>query len=186
MHTQGLMKIKKYKIHNPPHLFIPNSKYFITVSTLGHHPYLETEEAKWATLEYLTKSLEVHHWELEDWVILDNHIHIMINAPDNAKSLSNVMNNFHKFTANWLSRNGIKKVEEKYFHNYWDKCITYEKSYFARLNYIWMNPVKHGYVDSPEKWKFGSFYFRYKKDEEAIINQLNKFPSDKLKIKDDF
>jgi len=180
-----MIEYKTYK-HNPPHLFIESAKYFITVSTLGKHPYLKSKEAKWAALDYLSKSLKAFNWELEDWVILDNHIHMMIHAPEKAETLSNVMNNFHRFTAIWLSKHGIQKIGQKYFHNYWDTCITFEKSYFARLNYIWMNPVKHGYVDSPEKWKFGSYYYRFKEEAEEIKQLMKKYPFDKLKIRDDF
>ena len=55
----------------------------------------------------------------------------------------------------WLNlKNELTRLiqSKKVFYNYWDTCITYENSYFTRLNYIWYNPVKHGYVDSPEKW----------------------------------
>ena len=30
------------------------------------------------------------------------------------------------------------------WHNFWDKHLTYEKSYLARLNYVHQNAVKHG------------------------------------------
>ena len=172
--------------HNPPHLFIANAKYFITASTLGQYHYLKSKDAKLAAFDYLTKSLDVYHWELEDWVILDNHIHIMVNAPEDVATLSNVMNNFHRFTANWLSKHQIKRIREKYFHNYRDTCITFEKSYFTRLNYIWYNPVKHNYVDSPEKWEFGSYFYRFNEEYEEIQRIINKYPCDKVKIKDDF
>jgi len=56
----------------------------------------------------------------------------------------------------------------------------------SRLNYIWYNPVKHGYVDSPEKWKFGSFYYRFTEDEINMKNIFEKHPFNQLKIKDDF
>ena len=176
---------KKYQ-HNPPHLFISNAKYFITASTLGKYRYLKSDAAKCAAYDYLTKSLDYFNWELEDWVILDNHIHIMVNAPEESATLSELMNNFHRFTANWLSKHNIRKVKEKYFHNYWDTCITFEKSYFTRLNYIWFNPVKHGYVDSPEKWKFGSYYYRYREEMKEMKRQIEKYPFDKVKIDDDF
>ncbi len=182
---KDMNQYKKYE-HNPPHLFKSETTYFITASTLDKYSYLKTEDAKWTAFDYLKKSLNHFDWELEDWVILDNHIHLMVNSPENAETLSDVMTNFHRFTANWLSRKQIKKVGEKYFHNYWDTCITYEKSYFCRLNYIWYNPVKHGYVDSPEKWKFGSYYFRFKDDNDEMIKIFEKYPFDKLEIKDDF
>jgi len=176
---------KKYQ-HNPPHLFIPNAKYFVTSSTLGKYPYLRSDDAKWATLHYLKKSLEYFNWELEDWVILDNHIHIMINAPEDSTTLSQLFKNFHRFTANWLSKHNIRKVREKYFHNFWDTCITYENSYFSRLHYIWYNPVKHNYVDSPEKWEFGSYYFRYKEEMKEMNKIIESYPIYRLKIEDDF
>ena len=152
------IKMKEYKSyqHNPPHLFIDNAKYFITVSTLGKHPYLKSENAKWSALNYLIKLLNVYHWELEDWVILDNHVHMMINAPEDSTSLSNVMNNFHRFTANWLSKHKIKRIGEKYFHNCWDTCITYEKLYFARLNLYMDESCKTwfcGIAGEMELWK---------------------------------
>lgn len=70
-------------------------------------------------------------------------------------------------------------------YNYWDKCITFDKSYFTRLNYIWYNPVKHGYVTSPEQWFWGSFYQRFKDDYEETIRIINTYPCDKVKEKDD-
>ena len=123
---------------------------------------------------------------MEDWVILDNHILIMVNAPDNALTLSKVMNNFHRFTANWLSKNNIKKIESKYFHNYGDTCITYDNAYLTRLKYIWYNSVKHGYVKSPEEWKFGSYFYRYIDDAIVLDNLKMKYPIDSVKVRDDF
>ncbi len=178
-------KIRRYK-HNPPHLFVPDSKYFITASTLGKFKYLKTDAAKEAALKYLIESFEHFGWELEDWVILDNHIHLMADAPKNAKTLRNVLNNFHKFTANWLSRNCIVKQREKYFHNYWDKCISYQKSYYARVNYIWHNPVKHGYVTTPDNWKFGSYFYRLEDQGNDIEEVKELYPIDKLEINDSF
>ena len=176
---------KEYK-HNPPHLFRAGSKYFITSSTLDRHHYLKSDEAKTATLNILEKSFFHFNWKIEDWVILDNHIHIMVEASEHADTLPKVMNNFHKFTANWLSKNGIKKIKNKYFHNYWDTCITYQSSYLARLNYIWFNPVKHGYVENPEYWKFGSYYYRFKNKSNEMMDIIKNYSYEKLQIYDDF
>ena len=110
----------------------------------------------------------------------------MVDAPEDVETLAEVMKNFHRFTANWLSKNNIKKLAEKYFHNYWDTCITYEKSYFSRINYIRFNPVKHGYVKRPENWKYGSFYYRFKANKKEVEAIIDKYPFDKLEIDDDF
>ncbi|MDP8232076.1 MAG: hypothetical protein P9L91_05335 [Candidatus Zophobacter franzmannii] len=110
----------------------------------------------------------------------------MATAPEDARMLSELMHNFTRFTANWLSKHNIVKIKHQYFHNYWDTCITYERSYYCRLNYIWNNPVKHGYVESSEKWRHGSYYHRFKmKDKESEEIMLN-YPIDRVHIDDDF
>ncbi|MCK4640224.1 MAG: hypothetical protein KAU06_02700, partial [Candidatus Marinimicrobia bacterium] len=77
---------KTYK-HNPPHLFRSNSKYFITGATYEHVHYMKSDEAKDIFLNYLFKSFEHYNWVIEDWVVLDNHYHLMANAPENAETL---------------------------------------------------------------------------------------------------
>lgn len=180
------MRYKTYP-HNPPHLFIPNAKYFITGSTYKRVSYLKSDEAKWQLIISIQKAFKQYHWELEDWVILDNHYHLMGNAPDEVETLSKIINDVHKFNALWIKKNisesaGVKKI----WYNYWDTCITYETSYFARLNYIWYNPVKHGYIDNPEDWELGSYHQRIREVEDGIERIKREYPWDKLNLKDDF
>ena len=157
---------KQYK-HNPPHLFVPNAKYFITASTYKKKPFLITVYAK----DKLYKSLQIeftkYHWVIEDWVILDNHYHLMVNASENSSELPQIIKEVHRFTALWIKKNvpmecanslpasvfqaGVSAASkrmmqpkeeltrlihstEKIFYNYWDTCITFDNSYFTRLN----------------------------------------------------
>ncbi len=126
-------------------------------------------------------------WELEDWVILDNHYHIMVNGPGNEIFLSKFIAEYHKFTALFMKKNYAELAKlPKVFNNYWDTCITYERSYFARLNYLYNNPVKHGYVRKAHDYEWGSFFIRYNEDELSIDKLLNQFPCDTVNIEDDF
>jgi len=176
---------KTYR-NNPPHWFRPKAKYFITGSTYQRKRHLCSDEAKQATLGTLFKSFTHYGWAIEDWVILDNHYHILAEAPEQAVTLSQAVNAFHKFSALWLKRHlGTLHDGRRIWYNYYDTCITYERSYFARVNYIWFNPVKHGYVLDPEDWKFGSYYFRNLKG-EPLETIVMSFPWNKVKIDDDF
>ena len=76
---------------------------------------------------------------------------------------------------------GIKGRQVMY--NYWDTCITYERSYWARLNYINHNPMKHGYVDSAEDYPFCSYHHAIKEQWEEYEE---KYPWDLVKESDDF
>ncbi|MCF7885823.1 MAG: transposase [Candidatus Marinimicrobia bacterium] len=216
-----MTEIYKTYQHNPPHLFRSNAKYFITGATYKKVHYLESNKAKKIFLKYLFKSFNHYNWQIEDWVVLDNHYHLMANAPKNADSLSQVINNLHRFASGALNKYfpnigqnmdctdcvSVKlksdlinkthhpssstqsmhsKNKPKKFHNYWDTCITYERSYFARLHYIWYNPVKHKYVEEPREWKFGSYYYRIKKDKDKIRNIIDDYPCDNVNVYDDF
>jgi hypothetical protein len=67
---------------------------------------------------------------------------------------------------------------------YWDTCITYERSYFAKLNYLYYNPVKHGYVQDPAEYSFGSYYYRVKKEKLYLQGLIKKHPCDGLDLED--
>ncbi len=179
-------EFKKYK-HNPPHLFIPDSKYFVTSSTYNRKRIFINDESKSQLLEYIKKSTEYCGWKLEDWVILDNHFHLMLEANERPGDLSKIIGNIHRFSAIWIKKNLIKfSTFEKIWYNYWDTCITYEKSYFARLNYIWFNPVKHRYVENPENWIHGSYYYRALNEKGYLSKIYKDYPFDKLNIEEDY
>ena len=63
--------------------------------------------------------------------------------------------------------------------------MTFERSYFARLHYLWINPVHHNCVKQPEEYKFCSYYHRL--DEEEYLKRIMRdYPCDNLDIEDDF
>jgi putative transposase len=172
--------------NNPPHLFRPKGKYFITGATYLRKRHILSIESKQATTGYLFKSFLRFGWRIEDWVLLDNHYHVLAEAPDQAVTLSKAINHFHKFSALWIKRHlGTRNDGERIWYNYYDTCITYERSYFTRINYIWFNPVKHGYVLDPADYRFGSYYYR-KQNGESLEENIVAYPWDKVEIKDDF
>ncbi|MEA1972562.1 MAG: transposase [Candidatus Cloacimonadota bacterium] len=180
------MENYKEYVHNPPHLFKNNSKYFITGSIYQKKNMLKSSDAKARLLKSLEIGFTSKGWNLEEWVILNNHYHILVESSKKVADLPNIMRDIHKFTAMWMKKNlNIAKDNKKIWWNYWDKCITFEKSYFSRINYIWYNPVKHNLIDRAELWEFGSFYNKCKQG--AYVNELKtKYPCEKVNEKDDF
>jgi putative transposase len=178
-------KMEIYKIYsnNPPHLFRKNSKYFITAATYKKIHYFKSDESKQIILDSILDTFSKFNWIIENWVILDNHYHLMADVKDNPNDLSRIIKNIHRFTAIQIKKNNPQaKQAEKIWYNYWDTCITYEKSYLARINYIWHNPVKHGYVENPEDWKFGSYYSRFRNEQKYTADIISGNPCDKLDL----
>jgi putative transposase len=128
-----------------------------------------------------------HGWSLEDWVILDNHYHIMVNAPEVSANPAKLVAEYHRFTALFIRKiNPEFGTLRKFFNNYWDTCITFEKSFYSRLNYIYNNPVKHGYVNNAQDYQWGSFRIRYAKDRSYVEKMFDNFPYDSVNVADDF
>ena len=40
---------------------------------------------------------------------------------------------------------------------FWEHTIREDKDYEAHVNYVHLNPVKHGYADDPSKWPYSSY-----------------------------
>src|SRR3990167_4244881 len=164
-----LDEVYKANKNNPPHLFRPNSKYIVTGSTYLKRRHLIDQDSKEQLLLTILKGCQKYGWKLEDWVVLDNHYHLILESPENADSLPGLINSIHRFSSIWIRENKAINLPEKIFHNYWDSCITYEGSYFARLNYVYFNPVRHGYVSHPRDYRFGSYFYRYRRSEERRV-----------------
>ncbi len=176
-----------YKIyeHSPPHYFDGNQIYMITAGTYKKIPYFKNKSKKSFLLDFLYNKFTQAGWKIDAWVILDNHYHLLVQSPHDASVLSTIIKEIHKFTALKLNKED-KIIGRKVWWNYWDTCITFEHSCFARLNYIHYNPVKHGYVSTPQDWNFSS-YLEFHNTDSIEANRIGKmYPFDKMKLKDDF
>ncbi|MBT3315862.1 MAG: hypothetical protein HN390_14740 [Anaerolineae bacterium] len=142
--------------NNPPHLFVDDSLYMFTASTYKQQPYLRTDERKLDWINAFLKASEIYQWEVLAWVVLDNHYHTMLRSPKNTLNMDKFIGSYHKFTARKWNRED-QLLGRKIWWNYWDTCIRSENDYWARLSYIFSNPVKHGLVDEPEDYLFSNY-----------------------------
>lgn len=69
------MKIRN--IHRPIHIFIPNVQYFITLTTYKKKKSL-SDEKKDIVLESILNATKKYEVDLNAWVILENHFHLLI------------------------------------------------------------------------------------------------------------
>ena len=50
------------------------------------------------------------------------------------------------------------QTQQRIWWNYWDYCPRDEKDYLVRLNYLLINPIKHGYTKNLNDYPFSSFH----------------------------
>ncbi|MBL8079537.1 MAG: transposase [Anaerolineales bacterium] len=174
---QKMTDIYKPHLHTPPHWFVSNAIYIVTGSVIDKKPLLDSDAKLGHFCETLIERSKILNWSLEAWAVMSNHYHFIARSPEDALSLKSLIQGVHSISAKFVNAKDAQPGR-KVWHNYWDTCIRTEKSYYARMNYVMMNPVKHGLVEKPEEYPFSSYrYF--------IENTQRDFRQTVLSCKDD-
>ena len=131
------------------------NRYMITAACFEHAPHigksvsrmLQFEGALLTQVQPLIKRLHAH-------VILPNHYHILLEATA-IKPLREALGKLHGATAfQWNRQEGCRG--RKVFHGSAETVIKSERHFWASLNYIHNNPVRHGYVKRWQDWPYSS------------------------------
>ena len=146
--------------------------YFITSSVVEGYPIFSNPLAADIILRSLTFLQDKREVKIYAYVIMENHIHLIAQSPE----LSQRVRIFKSWTARAIidgfSQNGhslqlrkLRKaknplrydsVHQLWQEGYHPKQIIGDKMMIQKIEYIHNNPVKRGFVDCPEDWKYSS------------------------------
>ncbi len=185
--TAGSMKmvdVYKPHLHTPPHWFVSNAIYIVTGSTLDKKLLLNSEEKCRQFCETLISRAGLLKWSLDAWAVMPNHYHFVARSPENAVTLKSLIQGVHSISAKFVNQMDATPGR-RVWHNYWDTCIRSETSYYARLQYVMMNPVKHGLVQNPEDYQFSSYKYFLESSESELQGKVLSCYGD-AQIADDF
>jgi putative transposase len=141
---------------SPPHLFRSGATYFVTGKTLHGRPTLQAEQRRQQLIDAFRFACSRAGWGFVAWVVLNNHYHSILQAPTDSSALSRVLASVHRFTSTaWNEEEGLQG--RQVWYRYRDTCLTSLGSFYARLNYIHHNPVKHGICADPARYPFSSY-----------------------------
>jgi len=165
--------------HRPIHLYADNAWYFISASTINHEKILKNNGYLeiWRDV-FLTEIAELNI-AVCAWVVLPNHYHVLV-QPVLGTSIGKMINLLHGRTSFQMNKTDNARGR-KVWYSYWDICMRSERDFWTRFNYIHYNPVKHGYVSSPDKWMFSSYNFYLKEQgKDWLWKCLQGYPADEL------
>ena len=148
-----------------------NLPHFMTCTVLHWIPVFTRPETVRILLDSL-KFLTADGLKLYAYIVLENHIHLIAQSEE----LDRDMSRFKSFTAkqmiHFLSENNIKAIldqlafykkahKEDRAYQFWQEgvhpeWIQNESMMRQKIEYIHQNPVKRGYVDKPEHWRYSS------------------------------
>ena len=117
------------------------------------------------------------HWrkdegiDLFSWVIMANHVHLLVFKQDNllVKSLAKLKQGFSFRALQWLKVNrpavyrNLEVVDHKrVVHRFWQAGGGYDRGVYSNdalkkaVDYIHRNPVRAGLTDTPDQYKWSS------------------------------
>ncbi len=172
LHSQVAM-LKKYS-HAPAHLFLDDMPYFITGAIYQKRHLLKDAGIKEILWRQIDACFQQHQWELQHWVILDNHYHLM-GLSKMGEELPRIIQGIHGGTSTPIRR--ATGAPKPIWWNYWDYCPRNEHDYYVRLNYLLWNPVRHGYVEDLKNYPFSSFHQLLEREgRDKVAEQFRKYP----------
>ena len=156
----------RYKIYEPTH------PHFVTCTILNWLPIFTRQESVELIMQSLKYLQREENLKLYAYVILENHLHLVVQSDDIQKS----MRHFKSFTAKeilkLLQRENAetllkqfifyKKAHKKdrtyqiWQEGYQPKLMQTDTMMIAKIKYIHENPVKRGYVDESKHWRYSS------------------------------
>ena len=171
--------------HAPSHLFVSKAMYIITAGTYRKAMLSDSADKRDILLHALFEEAERWGWRLQAWAVMPNHYHFVAQAPENIEILKRMITSLHSKTAIRVNKmDGVPG--RKVWFQYWDTCLTYERSYLARLHYVHHNPVKHGLVKNAEYYPWCSMAWFAREAGPEFRQTLLSFPCDDVTVEDSF
>ncbi|MDO8926270.1 MAG: transposase [Sideroxyarcus sp.] len=143
----------------------PGGTYFFTVNLLQRQDNdLLTRHIE--TLRTVVKSVQQRHpFRIHGWVVLPEHLHCVIELPPGDADFATRWRLIKMDFSKALPRNErISAVRTRrgergiWQRRYWEHLIRDERDFRAHMDYVHINPLKHGLVDRVAEWPYSTFH----------------------------
>jgi putative transposase len=105
-------------------------------------------------VDLLDEVVRRFHWRLYAYCLMGNHFHLVLDTPE--ANLSAGMQHLKGEYAQWL--NGAAGREGVLFERrFWSRVALHESFVLELSRYVVLNPVRVGWVRSPEEWIWSSY-----------------------------
>jgi len=145
---------------------------FATGTCIEWLPLLRPDETKQILVDVIVNIQKRRQLKVFACVIMHNHFHIIISSSNPAKDMGNIKSFTARKIIQYYQNIGTDHVLQKmqnacpnyrkdrtykfWQEGYHPKQIMSLKIFQQKMDYIHLNPVRKGYVDSPEEWQWSS------------------------------
>jgi len=89
---------------------------------------------------------------INGWVVLPEHMHCIWTLPESDSDYSGRWRDIKKQFTRTLQTKGIWQPR------FWEHTLRNEEDYRRHMDYIYINPVKHGWVKRVQDWPYSTFH----------------------------
>ncbi|WP_129126657.1 REP-associated tyrosine transposase [Geomonas oryzae] len=150
----------------------PDMPHFVTCTVMEWLPVFSHPDAVAILLASWGFLREQKGLRLYGYVVMENHTHFIAQSEHLDKCLASFKSFTGRKIISWLEANGRESLLsrlgfcKKAFkndrdHQFWQEgvhaeLVLNESMMREKLDYIHVNPVRRGYVDKPEQWRYSS------------------------------
>jgi putative transposase len=143
----------------------PGGTYFFTVNLLQRHGCDLLVRHVDLLREVVQAVRQRHPFLIHAWVVLPEHLHCVIELPpddaDFATRWRLIKMGFSKALPKTERRSAVRIARGErgiWQRRYWEHAIRDDADYRAHLDYVHINPVKHGLVGRVRDWPYSTFH----------------------------
>lgn len=149
--------------------------YWLTAATLEHRPHLRPGDRKQYFVAELYAAAERWRVELVAWTLMEHHYHAIL-VPEVGSDLPRFVARLHGQTTRFINQQEETPGRQVWWQ-YWDRFLYTEGDVWSRVNYIWWNPVRHGFCNQPEEWPWTNLQTLMTDADEVTRAGLQRFPA---------
>jgi putative transposase len=156
---QAILKQRRerhHPCHSPAHLASDRTTYYmITAACFEHHPVIGFSDQRIAEFSNeLCNLLHDNCRALLAWVVLPNHYHVLVDAPELKHTLRQLGKLHGRSSFDWDGQESLRG--RQVWCNAAETAMKFEGHFYASRNYVLHNPVHHGYCRKWTDWPFSS------------------------------
>jgi putative transposase len=132
-------------------IYEPGAYYFFTVVTHQRNPVFADKSNVEVFKKAISTVKQKHPFKTIALVVMPDHLHTIWRMPENDSDFSIRWQLIKTFCSRKIM------VKPLWQNRFWEHVIEDETDLHKHLDYIYYNPVKHGYVTKAVDWPYSTF-----------------------------
>ncbi len=142
--------------------YLPGGSFFFTVVTHQRKRVFSNDAAVDVLRKVIQDVRQRLPFTVDAWVVLPNHMHAVWTLPagdaDFSKRWGLIKAGFTKRVVAAGMVDAVVPFPPLWQPRFWEHRIRDERDFAAHIDYVYINPVKHGLVANVADWPWSSFH----------------------------